>query len=184
MTMRGLVITCLVAMLLVACNTRQRVAGGGAGLAVVGLGLSYSNEGRSEDEVGTKGKVGIACMLTGLVVLFVAAALDESANESKAKEIKLAEKSPPPRAATEVDPAVTAAQKRRDQAWAMTKAAQEAARAGDCPKVTELSAQVGALDPAFYGEVFMTDVAVQKCFTPAEPKPVTPVPTLTPAVTP
>jgi predicted small secreted protein len=169
MGMRGIAIALLVASLVSACNTRQRVAGGGVGLAVVGLSLTYSGESRSDEEVGTKGKIGIACLLTGLVVLFVAAALEESATQEQTKEIRIADKAPPK--VPTVDQQAVAAKQKRDQAWALTKQAQEAARVGDCAKVTELSAQVGALDAEFYGDVFMKDVAVQACFVPAEAPP-------------
>ncbi|HLL24239.1 MAG TPA: hypothetical protein VK427_19040, partial [Kofleriaceae bacterium] len=64
--------------------------------------------------------------------------------------------------------------------------AQEAARVNNCAKVTELSAQVGALDPGFYSEVFMTDVAVQQCFLPKDtpPAPAATQPFPSPTVTP
>lgn len=174
----GLVAVCVLAT---GCNTRQRIAGGGVGLAVVGVALSFTTENR--EDAGTQEKVGIACIVTGLVVLFVAAALEESATEQKAKEVRIADKAPPP--PPTVDQAAAAEQKKRDAAWALTKQAQEAARAGDCAKVTELSAQVGALAPDFYGEVFMKDVAVQNCFVPTETPPApTPAPAPVPAVTP
>ena len=175
MAMRGFASVLLVASLLSACNTRQRVAGGGVGLAVIGLTLTFSTESKSEEESGTQGKIGIACMLTGLVVLFVAAALEESATEEKTKEVRIADKAPP--VVPSVDQAAMAAQKKRDHAWALTKQAQEAARAGDCAKVTELSAQVGGLDAEFYADVFMKDVPIQRCFVPAES---TPAPSGTP----
>jgi len=180
--MRTLVVALVLALLASACNKRQAIAGGGVGLSVVGLALTFSTETREEDEVGTKGKVGITCLIGGLVVLFVAAAFEESATKEKTKEIKLAENRP-------IDPdtaeakAASAAKQKRDQAWVLTKQAQEAARGGDCAKVTELSAQVGALDAEFYGEVFMKDIAVQQCFTPKE-APTTPAPTLPPPVAP
>jgi predicted small secreted protein len=180
--MRGFAIVLLVASLVSACNTRQRVAGGGAGLSVVGLALTFSTEEKSEEESGTQGKIGIACILTGLVVLFVAAALEESATEAKTKEIRVADQAPP-RTPT-VDQQAVTAQKKRDQAWALTKQAQEAARAGDCAKVTELSAQVGAIDAEFYADVFMKDQPIQRCFVPADATPApsgTPVPPPPPA---
>jgi hypothetical protein len=186
MAMRGLAIALLVASLVPACNTRQRVAGGGVGLAVVGVALTYSGEER--EDVGTQGTIGIACLLTGLVVLFVAAALEESATAEQAKEIRVADKAPPK--VPTVDQAAAAAKQKRDQAWALTQQAQEAARAGDCAKVTELSAQVGSLDAEFYGDVFMKDAAVQACFVPAEAPPapsgtpLTPVPPPADPVTP
>jgi hypothetical protein len=173
--MRRLVlVTVVVTLLLTACTTRQKIAGGGAALAGVGLVLSFSNEERSEEEaMDTKGKIGIACLLGGLAVLFVAAALDESDTDDspKVKEIKVAEKPP------EVAPTgLAAAQKRRDQAKLLTKEAHDAAAAGDCAKVQELSAQVGAIDRLYYGEIFMKDEAVQKCFQPATPPAEAPAP--------
>jgi len=183
MAMRGQVIACLVASLVIisGCNTRQRVAGGGVGLAVIGLGLTYSNEIRSEKEAEKQGRVGIAFLLTGLVVLFVAAALEESATQPKPKEIRVATQSEVERADQR---AAAQAKEKRDRASTLTKQAQAAARVGDCAKVTELSAQVGAIDADFYGEVFMKDLAVQRCFVPAEPPPVPaePVPALPPPV--
>jgi len=169
--MRARLIAALLAMPLLAggCTTRQKIAGGGAALTVVGLGLTFSTEVKSEEESGTKGKVGITLLLTGLVTLFVAAALDEMDNKEKPQEIRVS------RGPTEVErqdeSAAIRAQRKRDEAWALTKQAQEAARAGDCPRVTALSAQVGALDAEFYASVFMKDLAVQRCFTPTETPP-------------
>ncbi|MBA3499177.1 MAG: hypothetical protein M4D80_29080 [Myxococcota bacterium] len=181
--MRGFVIILLVASLVSACTMRQRIAGGGAGVAVVGVALTFSTEVKTEEESGTQGTIGIACLLTGLVVLFVAAALEESATEEKTKEVRLADKAPP--VVPTVDQQAMAAQKKRDQAWALTKQAQDAARTGDCAKVTELSAQVGSIDAVFYADVFMKDVPIQQCFVPAEPPPPTaPVPPLVVPVTP
>jgi hypothetical protein len=184
MAMRGPVIACLVATVLAGCTTRQRIAGGGAGLAVIGLGLTFSNESRTEEDAeDTAGKIGIACLLTGLVVLFVAAALDEASQESKAKEIKVT-------SATETQvidqKAAAAAQQKRDQALALTKQAQESAAAGDCPKVIEISAQVGALDAKLYAETFLADAAVQACFVPKEaaPEAAPPVPSVVPVAPP
>ena len=167
MAMRGPVIALVVAALLAGCTTRQKVAGGGAGVAVVGVVLTFSTESQSEEDAeDTAGTVGIVCLLTGLGVLFVAAALDESSKKSEAKEIKISTAKSETQA---IDQKATAAAKqKREQALALTKQAEEAARAGDCAKVTELSAQVGALDAKFYSEVFLTDEAVQNCFVPKE----------------
>jgi predicted small secreted protein len=175
MAMRGFAIVLLVATLVCACNTRQRIAGGGVGIAVIGVALTFSTEVKTEEESGTQGKIGIACLVTGLVVLFVAAALEESASEEKTKEVRIADQAPP--TVPSADQKAIAAQKKRDQAWALTKQAQEAARTGDCAKVTALSAQVGALDAEFYADVFMKDEPIQRCFVPAES---TPAPSGTP----
>jgi hypothetical protein len=172
--MRGFTLSLVAVIALSSCTTRQRVAGGGAGLALVGVYLGFSTESKDEDEIGTREKIGIGCLLTGLATLFVAAALEESASNDDAKPREIKAKPP-----AGPDPAAAAAQQKRDQAWGLTKQAQDAARVNDCAKVTELSAQVGSLDRDFYADVFMKDVAIQQCFTPAPaenppPPPVTP----------
>jgi len=168
------------ALALTGCTTKQKVAGGGVGLTVIGLGLTFSTEARSTEEVGTRGTVGITLLLTGLATLFVAAALEETANKEHPKEIKVSQTGPTAEQRAEQKKALEK-QQRREQAWALTKEAQEAARANNCPRVTELSAQVGALDAEFFADVFMKDVPVQRCFVPeaspapsVEPAPVAP----------
>ncbi len=181
---RTLASTLIVAALAGGCTTRQKVAGGGVGLAVVGLGLTFSTETRSEDQVGTKEKVGITLLLTGLVTLFVAAALEESEASAHPREVTISRTAPDAaRAEPAEQAAAVRARQKREQAWALTKQAQEAARTDDCTKVTELSAQVGALDAEFFADVFMKDVAVQRCLTPKEPTPA-PAPIPLPATPP
>lgn len=165
--MRGISLTLVALLVTSGCTTRQRIAGGGVAAATVGIYLGFSTDTRDEDEIGTREKVGIGLLLGGLATLFVAAALEESAtSETKPREIKATRA-----AAPGPDPAVVQAQQKRDRAWGLTKQAQEAARTNDCAKVTELSAQVGALDRDFYADVFMKDVAIQQCFVPAQPPP-------------
>ena len=52
---------------------------------------------------------------------------------------------------------------KQEQAWALTKSAQGAARAGDCERVTRIDGEVRALDPGLHEVVFMRDVAIRRC---------------------
>ncbi|MDQ3368932.1 MAG: hypothetical protein M3680_26200, partial [Myxococcota bacterium] len=63
---------------LAGCNLRQQVAGGGLGLMVGGLMLTYSGEERAE--ATTVQNVGIGMILVGLATMFTAAALEEAAS--------------------------------------------------------------------------------------------------------
>jgi hypothetical protein len=51
----------------------------------------------------------------------------------------------------------------RDRAWALTKDAEAAARAGDCARVATLAGKVRALDGEFYVTVTARDAAVSRC---------------------
>ena len=165
--MRGIAFILVALLVTSSCTTRQRIAGGGAGAAVVGVVLGFSTSTRDENEFGTREYVGIGLLLGGLATLFVAAALEESStSETKTREIKAT-----PAVAPGPNPAAVQAQQKREQAWGLTRQAQDAARTNNCAKVTELSARVGALDRDFYADVFMKDVAIQQCFQPVAPPP-------------
>jgi hypothetical protein len=65
------------------------------------------------------------------------------------------------RAAIDTEPARRAAS--REAAYALTKQAATAARAGDCAKVKSLAGQVKEANAEFYDVVFVRDVAIAKC---------------------
>lgn len=54
----------------------------------------------------------------------------------------------------------------RGAAWAATKDAANAARAGDCAAVQQLDTEVRGIDADFYGTVFVRDVAIARCLAP------------------
>lgn len=67
---------------------------------------------------------------------------------------------------TDVPPPTQSAQQKADEeAWSMTKRAQEAARKGDCDRVKKIEPTVKDRDPSFHDTVFMRDAAIQRCLT-------------------
>jgi hypothetical protein len=65
--------------------------------------------------------------------------------------------------ATEHTPTLTRRERRRIEAWELTKQAKEAARSADCTQVQAIDPRVKDLDFDFHGVVFMRDVAIQRC---------------------
>jgi hypothetical protein len=59
----------------------------------------------------------------------------------------------------------------RADAWAITKKAAAAARAGDCATVVTLDAQLRVIDEEFYRVVFLGDVAIVRCLPQPEKPP-------------
>jgi len=73
--------------------------------------------------------------------------------------------------------------RKRNDAWVLTKEARAASRDGDCETVKRLALQVLALDAEFHVTVFLTDVAIKRCLTPAITAPLidaTPAPQASP----
>ncbi|HSD87661.1 MAG TPA: hypothetical protein VLB44_09100 [Kofleriaceae bacterium] len=60
-------------------------------------------------------------------------------------------------------PSLTRRERRRAEAWELTKQAAEAARERDCVQVEAIDPRVRELDLEFHGVVFMRDVAIQRC---------------------
>lgn len=88
--------------------------------------------------------VGLAFVPISLIGALVFIATDEKANEQ-----------PPPFR--------TRRERRREEAWELTKQAKQAARSADCTQVQAIDPRVKDLDFDFYGVVFMRDVAIQRC---------------------
>lgn len=60
-------------------------------------------------------------------------------------------------------PTLTRREKKRLEAWELTKQAGQAARERDCMQVEAIHPRVRELDLEFHNIVFMRDVAIQRC---------------------
>jgi hypothetical protein len=60
-------------------------------------------------------------------------------------------------------PHLTRRERRRAEAWELTKQAASAARSADCTQVQAIDPRVRELDFEFHGVVFLRDVAIQRC---------------------
>lgn len=63
----------------------------------------------------------------------------------------------------EQGPPLTRRERKRLEAWELTKEAGQAARERDCIQVEAIHPRVRALDMEFHVSVFMRDVAIQRC---------------------
>jgi hypothetical protein len=70
---------------------------------------------------------------------------------------------------------------KQDQAWQLTKRAEDQARKGNCKSVLTIEPKVIELDPSFHDVVFARDVAIARCLTP-DTTSTAPKPAPTPAV--
>jgi hypothetical protein len=93
--------------------------------------------------------VGLAFVPVSVIGALVFIATDDKANEQPA-------------------PYITRRERRRAEAWELTKQAKEAARSADCTQVQAIDPRVKDLDLEFHGIVFMRDVAIQRCLRAPE----------------
>lgn len=136
-------------------SRNQKVALGGAASTLAGtlvLATDDTDTMPPSRDPGTNYKTPVGGMFVvgGLIVLFAAAAMEESLHEPKPLIITMADVS-------RVD------QRARDDAWQLSKAAFLAARQGNCAKVEELSRTIRDLDSDMHRTVFLRDAAVRKC---------------------
>lgn len=145
-------VAALVALLAAACTTPQARKAHRAGeiataAGLVGMlvaGTTASAVPAHEDAILTAGLVFVPVAIVGA---FVYIATDKQANE------------PSP-----VSP-LTRRERRRLEAWELTKQAEQAARESDCPQVAAIDPRVRNLDHDLHLSVFMRDVAIQRCLS-------------------
>lgn len=143
-------VAALVALLATACTTPQArrahrageiaTAGGLVGMLVAGVTASALP--KHEDAILTGGLVFVPISVFGALVYI---ATDKQANEH------------------EHGPTMTRRERRRAEAWELTKQAGVAAREQDCTQVEAIDPRVRDLDQDFHVSVFMRDVAIQRC---------------------
>jgi hypothetical protein len=143
-------IAALVTVLSVGCTTPQArkahrageyaTAGGLVGMLVAGTAASALPA--HEDAILTAGLVFVPISVIGALVYI---ATDEQAREREHR------------------PQLTQRERRRLEAWELTKQAEQAAREQDCPQVEAIDPRVHDLDLEFHAVVFMRDVAIQRC---------------------
>lgn len=114
-------------------------AGGLVGMVVAGTAASALPA--HEDTILRTGLVFVPIAVIGALVYI---ATDEKAKEPQG-------------------PTLTRREKKRLEAWELTKQAGQAARERDCMQVEAIHPRVRELDLEFHGIVFMRDVAIQRC---------------------
>ncbi len=147
----------LVAVALTGCISRnQGVALGGAASSMAGTMLLASNANEPDTMDGMDStRAGAVLLVTGLLVLFTAAAMEEKRVEPKPVIVTIAD-------ASRVEAMA------RARSWQLTKAAYIAARGGNCWKVQQLADQVRDLDSDMLVTVMLRDVAVRRCVNPSD----------------
>lgn len=143
-------VAALVALLATACTTPQArrahrageiaTAAGLVGMLVAGTTASIAHS--HADAIMTAGLVFVPVAVLGA---FVYIATDKQANER------------------EHVPTMTRRERRRIEAWELTKQAEVAARDSDCSQVEAINPRVRDLDQDFHITVFMRDAAILRC---------------------
>lgn len=108
---------------------------------MLGAGLTAAAIPSHDSEILTVGLVFVPISVIGALVFITT---DEKAN-------------------AEHGPMLTRRERRRAEAWELTKQAEQAARERDCVQVEAIDPRVRDLDLEFHGVVFMRDVAIQRC---------------------
>jgi hypothetical protein len=142
----------LVGVLGSGCTTPQarrahragEVATAGGLLAMLAAGVSASAFPSHDDEIM---KVGLTFVPISILGALVFISTDSQAGEHPG-------------------PHVTRRERRRAEAWELTKQAATAARSADCSQVQAIDPRVRELDVEFHGEVFLGDIAIRRCLRP------------------
>ena len=108
---------------------------------MLGAGITAAAVPSHDTQILTVGLVFVPISVIGALVYI---ATDDKANEDHG-------------------PTLTRRERRRAEAWELTKQAAEAARERDCAQVEAIDPRVRDLDLEFHGVVFMRDVAIQRC---------------------
>jgi hypothetical protein len=122
------------------------VAAAGGLVGMLAAGVTASALPAHDDQIM---KVGLAFVPVSIIGALVYIATDSKANEQSA-------------------PAMTRRERRREEAWELTKQAEAAARSADCTQVQAIDPRVRDLDVELHVVVFMRDVAIQRCLRPAD----------------
>lgn len=120
----------------------SEVATAGSLVGMLATGITAAAVPAHDTEIMT---VGLAFVPVAVIGALVFIATDSAANESDHGRH------------------LTRRERRRAEAWELTKLAAAAARSADCTQVQAIDPRVRELDLEFHGVVFMRDVAIQRC---------------------
>ena len=148
--MRALALALAASALVGGCTTPQsrrahragEYATAGGLVGMLATGITAAAVPSHDTEIITAGVVFVPISIVGALVFI---ATDSSVNDHDS------------------GPHLTRRERRRAEAWELTKLAEAAARQADCTQVQAIDPRVRDLDLEFHGVVFMRDVAIQRC---------------------